>query len=77
MTCLDRALGKLDHRSRALWERLADGTSLRKIALDWSVPYDRVRRWRTRMLQALRARLHGLQKNSDLQRRFLARPSNQ
>jgi RNA polymerase sigma factor (sigma-70 family) len=76
MTCLRRALGMLDHRSRALWDRLAAGASLHNIALDWSVPYDRVRRWRTRMLRVLRAFLHGPEKNEGRQRRFRARPSN-
>jgi hypothetical protein len=62
MASLQKAVAHLDGRSRSIWQRLEDGASLPELAAEWRVPYDRVRRWRDRMLVTLQAGLHGPKK---------------
>jgi RNA polymerase sigma factor (sigma-70 family) len=50
LACLQQALNGLSKKQRRLWDRLAAGGSLSDIAREWAVPYDRVRRWRRKLL---------------------------
>jgi RNA polymerase sigma factor (sigma-70 family) len=54
---LHQALEGLDEALRRLWRELADGKSLRQIAREQGVSYDRLKRQRRRLLARLAAQL--------------------
>jgi RNA polymerase sigma factor (sigma-70 family) len=55
---LHQTLSGLDNDSGRLWERLAEGASLRQIAAELEVSYDTVKRRRRKLIQQLKMRLN-------------------
>jgi RNA polymerase sigma factor (sigma-70 family) len=55
---LHRTLSSLDNESCRLWQLLAEGTSLRQIAVSLDVSYDSIKRRRRKLIEQLKTQLN-------------------